>query len=454
MLAAGLMTPGFSLASRPKTKPNVLFIAVDDLRPELGCYGANWIKSPHIDELAAEGMVFKRAYCQVAVCGASRASLLTGLRPTADRFLKYYTWAQKEVPGAMTLPEEFRKNGYHCISNGKIFHHQQDTADRSWSDPPFKPRGGWKTLDPASKSMKGKKKGQGPFFEAPDVPDDAYRDGKVAEKTIRDLKRMKQSGKPFFIGCGFFKPHLPFYAPKKYWDLYDRDKIPIADNRFRPQNAPKALRGSKEIRSYHNRFLEYNSREWHKTARHGYAACVSYIDARIGKVMQTLNEIGLRDNTIVILWGDHGWHLGEHNFWSKHNVMHRATHSPLIVSAPGSPKNRSSQRLVEFVDIYPSLCQLAGISTTNQDLQGTSFVPLLNDPDRPWKKAAFSKYGRAVSVITKRYNYSEFKNGQRMLYDRQLDPEENINVAEDPKYQTAVPQLSLLLKNGYQSVFP
>ena len=455
LLAAGVLAPGLVRAKGAGKKLNVLFIAVDDLRPELGCYGHKWIKSPNIDKLAGRGTVFNRAYCQVAVCGASRASLLTGLRPTPKRFLNYYTRAQKDAPGAMTLPEEFRKNGYHCISNGKIFHHKNDTGDRSWSEPAWRSSLGWAAcLDPESKKMMGGKKKRGPWFEGPDVPDNAYVDGQTADKTIRDLEKMKKSGKPFFLACGFAKPHLPFYAPKKYWDLYDREKIALADNRYRPKNAPKMLRGSGEIHSYHNRNLKYNSDAWHAAGRHGYYACVSYIDAQVGRVLGALDKLGLRDSTIVILWGDHGWHLGEHNFWGKHNVMHLATNSPMIVSAPGFKVGQKSDRLVEFVDIYPSLCELAGIKTVNKTLQGTSFAPLLEKPDMPWKKAAFSKYGPAVSLITDRHNYAEFKNGERMLYDLKADPSENVNVAEEPANKDLVASLAKMLHDGYRSAKP
>jgi len=204
-----------SFADGGDARPNVLFIAVDDLRPELGCYGQEAVKSPNIDALARRGTVFNRAYCQIAVCGASRASLLTGLRPTAKRFLRFDTRAGRDAPGAMTLPEEFRKAGYHCISNGKVFHHKNDTAHRSWSEPSWRPAvGGMTFLHPESKTMIGGKKNRGPVFEAADVADNAYPDGQIADKTIKDLKRMKEQAKPFFIACGFLKPHLPFYAPR------------------------------------------------------------------------------------------------------------------------------------------------------------------------------------------------------------------------------------------------
>tara|TARA_B100000676_G_scaffold248798_1_gene252645 strand:+ start:1113 stop:2495 length:1383 start_codon:yes stop_codon:yes gene_type:complete len=436
-------------------KPNILFIAVDDLRPELGCYGGKQVQSPHIDKLAARGTTFHRAYCQVAVCGASRASLMTGLRPTWKRFLKYDTFAEKDAPDAMTLPGELRKNGYHCLSNGKIFHHKNDTATRSWSEDPWKPdMGGASFIDPKSKSMIGGRKKRGPVLEGPQVPDNAYPDGQIADKTIADLKRMKKQGKPFFIACGFIKPHLPFYAPKKYWDLYDPADLELADNRTLPRHAPSSLKGSGEVHNYHDRGMKYNSDEWHRACLHGYYACVSYVDAQVGRLMKTLDQLKLSKDTIVILWGDHGWHLGEHNFWGKHNVMHLSTRSPLIVSAPGFKPGQTCDRLVEFVDVYPTLMELAGLKTANDGLQGTSFKPLLEKPGLAWKKAAFSKYGPAVSLVTNRYNYAEFKNGEKMLFDLNSDPDENVNLSTSPKQKENLKRLGRILKDGWRGVLP
>ncbi|MDC0156435.1 sulfatase [Verrucomicrobia bacterium] len=436
-------------------KPNILFIAIDDLRPELGCFGGKEVSSPHIDKLATGGMIFNRAYCQVPVCGASRASLMTGLRPTEKRFLKFDTYAEKDAPDAMTLPEAFKTNGYHCISNGKIFHHNDDTAKRSWSEDPWKPSmGGASFLDPKSKSMIGGRKKRGPVLEFPNVTDNAYPDGQIANKTIADLKRMKKSDKPFFLACGFKKPHLPFYAPKKYWDLYDRASLELADNRERPKDAPSALRGSGEIHSYHDRGMKYNSEEWHRSCLHGYYACVSYVDAQIGKVMKTLDDLDLRKNTIIVLWGDHGWHLGEHNFWGKHNVLHLSTRSPLIVSAPGFKSGQACERLVEFVDLYPTLMDLTGLKSVNEGLEGTSFKPLLENPRLKWKSAAFSKFGPAESLITHQFNYAEFDDGQKMLFDLKKDPDENVNLAASPEHKKTLNRLAKMLKGGWREVLP
>jgi len=440
-----------SLAGGANSKPNVLFIAVDDLRPTLGCFGYEGIKSPAIDSFAARGTLFKRAYCQVPTCGASRASLMTSLRSTSERFRSYDCLAETDAPGAVTLPEEFKKKGYHCISNGKVFHHSEDTAARSWSEKPWRPSvGGSSMLDPASEKMISKRK-RGPVFESPDVPDNAYPDGKIADKTIEDLKRMKEQGKPFFLACGFVKPHLPFYAPKKYWDLYDPEKIELADNPYKPENAPKSLRSSGEIRTYHNRGIEYNSEEWHRSLRHGYYACVSYVDAQIARVLQTLDELGLRENTIVILWGDHGWHLGEHTFWGKHTLMTLSLNTPLIIAGPGVGEGQQTDRLVELVDIYPTLCELAGAPTANEGIEGTSFTPLLTHPTMPWEKESFSRFRNGEGVITERYNYVEYAmegktEGEYMLFDLKNDPGENINIAGNPENKGIIEKLSKRLE--------
>jgi len=454
-LTAGLILLG-GLIPRPASaeetlaKPNVLFIAIDDLRPELGCYGAKEIQSPNIDSIAKQGIVFERAYCQVPVCGPSRASMLTGIRPTSETCNK---WTVEEfAKNAVTLPQAFREAGYYTISNSKIFHGPEQAADRSWSETPTGHQSHKDMLDPDSKKfMKGER---GPFFEAPDVPDEAYLDGRTCVKSIEDLKRLSKMDQPFFLAVGFIRPHLPFYAPKKYWDLYDRDKITMADNRYTPENAPSALKGSGETRGYHDRGIKYNSAEFHKTARHGYYACVSYADTLVGKLLKTLDELGLRENTIVVIWGDHGWNLGEHNFWSKHNLVHNSTHAPLIISAPGFKKNIRSSDLVEFIDIYPTLCELAGIKLPTH-LDGKSMVPLLNDPTQKWKSNAYTRYGNGHTVTTRNYTYTEYgDNEQRMLFDRSKDPEENENVAKNPEYLEIVKTMSKLLAEGKHTITP
>ena len=423
-------------------RPNVLFIAIDDLRPELGCYGDTQAITPHIDKLASQGLRFDRAYCQVPICMGSRASLMTGILPTAKRFLGDCR-ADVDAPDAATLPETFRKAGYTTLSNGKIFHNRQDTAQRSWSEEPWQPGNHMQSHDPETTRRLSKTKQRGRIFEHPDVPDDAYPDGKVAKRTIEDLQRLKQGGKPFFLACGFIKPHMPFYAPKRYWDLYQRGQIRIAGNRQRPKNAPAELKGSAEFRSYHLADFDENSEDFHRMMRHGYLACTSYADKLVGDVLAELDRLGLAENTVVVLWGDHGWHLGEHNFWGKHNTMHLATRVPLIIRAPGKPTG-STKSLVETSDLFPTLCALAGIKPP-ATVQGRDFTMLLDKPDAPFREAAYSRFIKADAVITDRFSYTSYGKSE-MLYDLAKDPQENENVAARPEYAETVAKMKRLLQ--------
>ncbi len=442
-LAAGLMAAG-TVASAAE-RPNVLFLFIDDLRPELGCYGSAQVKTPNIDRLAEQGVRFERAYCQVPVCGASRASLLTGILPTRTRFVGFSARAQEDAPDAATLPQVFKDAGYTTLSNGKVFHHRDDTEDRSWSEPAWRVGNFVTSHDPETTRRLSATRQRGRIYEYPDVADDAYPDGQVAKKTIEDLQRLQQAGEPFFLACGFTRPHLPFYAPKKYWDLYERDQIEIADNRTRPVDAPGELRGSGEYRSYHLGDYEDNSDEFHRMMRHGYLASTSYIDKLTGDVLAELERLGLADNTLVVLWGDHGFHLGEHNFWGKHNTLHLSTRVPLIVRAPGKPAG-VSRALVETSDIFPTLCALAGIAVP-ATVQGRSFVELLEQPERPFREAAYSRFGPGDAVITDRFTYTSYGGGRsEMLYDLELDPDENVNVAGKPEHAETLKEVRLLLR--------
>ena len=467
-LAAGQLTKsalGAQVARKEVSmkKPNVLFIPIDDLRPQLNCYGQTQMVSPYIDELAGNGIIFQNAYCQVPVCGATRASLLTGVRPTRNRFVGYAARVDEDLPGALTLPEHFRKHGYTTISNGKVFHHRNDTADRSWSAPPWAPKAGgnWRNyLRPENQAVAVENEGRGPAFECTDVPDNAYVDGKVADRTIEDLHRLKDAGEPFFLAAGFIKPHLPFNAPKRYWDLYKREDINLADNPFRPSGAPNAaIHNWGELRQYfHIPAKGPLPDEMARELIHGYYAATSYTDAQVGRLMNELDKLGLRENTIVVLWGDHGWQLGEHSLWCKHCNFNTSLNAPLIVSAPGFTGEKKSHALVEFADVYPTLCELAKL-TLPDHLEGTSFVPLMDRPDQQWKKAAFSRYFAGDSIRTERYLYTEWtgKTGDtyaRMLYDHKVDPEENENISENPENNELVAQLSKMLRDGWQGIRP
>lgn len=443
---------GINLATAASDKPNVLFIAVDDLRPELGSYASPQAMTPNIDQLAARSLVFDRAYCTVPVCGASRASLLTGMLPTPRRFRSYLTRADRDAPNATTLPAVFKQAGYTTISNGKVFHVQQDSEAESWSEPAWRPEAGmWTSRDPQTMANLSKRK-RGFIAESPNVEDEAYHDGQVAIRTIKDLQRLKEQNEPFFLACGFLRPHLPFYVPKKYWDLYERDQIIIANNRQRPQNAPKKLRGSGEFRSYYLGDYDLNSEAWHKLMRHGYLASTSYADKLIGDVLAELDRLDLSDNTIVVLWGDHGWHLGEHNFWGKHNTMHLSTRIPLIIHVPDKSAGRTSA-LVETSDIYPTLCRLVGLDVPDT-VQGRSFNRLFEQPNQAFREAAYSRYGNADAVITRRFNYTRFRNGGEMLYDLKNDPQENVNVIAEPAYADTVQRMRALLDQRLEEAAP
>lgn len=448
-----LLFSGYALANdSPNTpdKPNVLFIAIDDLRPELGCYGAGHIHSPNIDKLSAQGVQFNRAYCQFPVCGPSRASLLSGLYPTGNRYLDNSALVEREAAELLTLPGTFRLAGYHTVANGKIYHYTDDSAGQSWSEPPFSLVSGKKLshmtyFDKESANYIGGTKNRGPFFEIADVPDDKYIDGQTCQKTIEDLQRLAQKEQPFFLACGLVRPHLPFYAPKKYWDIYDRNEIELADNRFLPEDAPMSLRGAGEIRSYHDRGVTYNSTEFHRVARHGYYACVSYADALVGRLLASLEDLGIRDNTIVVLWGDHGWQLGEHDFWAKNTLLHKAIRSPLIISAPGMDQNVGVDGIVELIDIFPTLCELAGVNSP-EHLEGVSMAPLMQDPSLPGKQAAYIRDTRGSAVVTADYIYTQYRGGEHMLFDHGNDPDENENVAGHPKYAQTISEMKELLE--------
>jgi len=443
-------------------RPNILFIAIDDLRPQLGCYGHSETLSPNIDKLASRGTIFERAYCNVPVCGPSRVSVMTGIRTHSGQ------WKTSNLKGKFTsLPSYFRQHGYHALSNGKVLHHMHDRKD-DWSEPPWRSAaiyhgtedwagynnyGVWQNEE-SSKHINPKSR-RGPYSEAADVPDNSYQDGKVADKTIADLKRLKKLQKPFFLACGFWRPHLPFNAPKKYWDMYNPKEVALASNRFSPKDLPDPCRTSGEIDGYALTGKRKQLEEFHREARHAYYACVTYVDAQIGKITKELDTLGLSENTIIILWGDHGWNLGEHNFWGKHNTLNNSLHSPLIVYAPGRREKSRTSRLVEFVDIYPSLCELAGLPVPGH-VQGRSFVPLMNNPEQEWKSAVFCKWSGCDAVKTDRYLYTEWKKGgkvtHRMLFDHKTDPFENINIAETAEAKDTADQLSKLLQAGWRSI--
>lgn len=448
-----------SIASNNKQqgKPNVLFIIVDDLRTDLGCFGNATVHSPNIDKLASEGMVFDRAYCQVPVCGASRASLLSGIRPSMNRFRTYSTRQDEDVPGIESLPAHFRNNGYTTASIGKVYHHIDDAME-SWSIAPWDSiikKQTWHDYvleenislqnDPEIKS--------GPAFECANVPDEAYRDGRFAQKAIEDLKHFQQSGDPFFLALGFVKPHLPFNAPKKYWDLYDEATLQLADNPFAPKNAPKqAMHNFGELRNYYG--IPKEGPVPDSTARkliHGYYAATSYTDAMIGKVLHGLDSLGLAENTVVVLLADHGWHLGEHGLWCKHCNFDKVLRVPLIIRTPRGKAARTLS-MTELIDLYPTLCELCGLEKP-EHLDGKSLVEVLRHPDHQNKTEIYSRYHNGETVINQRFAYTEWYNKQyesmaRMLYDHNNDKAENTNISEEQSSQATDDQLGVLLQEN------
>ncbi len=461
-----------SASTDAKSRPNVLFIAVDDLRPQLGCYGHDEIISPNIDRLAREGLLFERTYCQQAICMSSRASLMSGYRPDKGGIFKNGA-LYEHVPDALPVNQHFLDQGYEAVSLGKIFHHRSDEK-RGWSREAFHPKGNWEgrgyltpeaiaAVDAYTEAHpNAHRQGLGPAFERAEVPDNAYADGMIADQAIAELNRLQDQ--PFFLAVGFKKPHLPFCAPEKYWALYDEDEIRLADNPFTPKGAPReALTSWEELRGYAG--MPEKGGMPDGLARkliHGYYACVSYVDAMIGRVLDELDRLGLRGNTVVVLWGDHGWKLGEHGMWCKHTNFELDTHVPLIVSAPGMrARGGRTRALTEFVDIYPTLCDLAGLDKPDH-LEGLSMAPLLDDPDQAWKEAAYSQYPRGstmgYSVRTDRYRYTEWrraKDGEvrtRELYDHEKDPAENVNVVPDPGRRAVVERHSALLRKGFPCI--
>ena len=474
LLLIGAVWCPVSLVSAESTadrRPNILFIAIDDLRPELGCYGNEIVKSPHIDRIASQGLLFNRAYCQQAVCSPSRASIMTGMRPDTTEVWDLVTHFRKALPDVVTLPQYFKIEGYFTQGMGKIYHHGFDDPE-SWSVPTLYPKAPQGRANQSRKPGASKAEKRGPAVGRVDVPDESLHDGELTDMAITALRTMKSKSEPFFLGVGYIRPHLPFISPAKYWDLYDRTKIPLATNPFPPKDAPDfaIVRGPSELRSYLGTpDMPMLSEAFAREVKHGYYAAVSYVDAQIGRLIAELETLGLRENTIIVLWGDHGWKLGEHQAWAKHSNVENDTRVPLIISAPGMKQHgKKSDALVELVDVYPTLAELAGLPLPDT-LEGRSFAPLLDEPQQPWKDAAFSQYPRRVgqanlmgySMRTDRYRLTRWldsKNHNKVasveLYDLQSDPQENTNIAGDPAQKAVLEKLIKRWTAGWQGDKP
>ncbi len=515
-------------------RPNILFIAVDDLRPALGCYGDAVAKTPNIDRLASQGVLFTNTFCQQAICGPSRASLMTGLRPDSSGVVHNDVDFRDTVPDVVTLPEQLRRHGYQTTYVGKIYHGQMVDSERSWSRGPVQvasttpvPVGGYQL--PENQAIVQERREQsrekwgdvplggmacGPAFECADVPDNAYSDGRTTDIALATLRSFaEEQEKPFFFGVGFKKPHLPFVAPKRYWDLYHSNEWEPAENPFLGVQAPSlSVHSSFELRTRSN--IPDSGAIEPALARqllHAYFACASYIDAQVGRLMEALKRLGLEEKTIVILWGDHGWHLGEHGIWGKATNYEIATRVPMIVRVPGARANgQRSEALTELIDMYPTLCELSGIPVP-EHVEGCSFAPLLVDADLPWKEAVFSQFpapalrewaarplsepmrktffgplirkaeDRLAREFRDRYDKELFEHHvtgyavrtprYRMvrwvdvrepeskplaveLYDLPEDPQENINLASQRRYDDIVEVLSEKLQAGYRKAMP
>ncbi len=505
-LACGLTVALASLACRGEVpqRLNILFIAVDDLRPALGAYGDSLAITPNIDRLARSGVTFLQAHVQQAVCNPSRASIMTGLRPDSLRVWDLDTDFRKTVPDVVTLPQHFRQHGYFATVVGKIYHNILPDS-LSWSEPEMKIKGF--PYDPdavyhhrdnlaiqetrkAAAIAAGREARHIDQFrlwylkanatEAVDLPDSVYYDGAQTNYAVRKLAELSARGEPFFFGVGYYRPHLPFNAPQKYWDLYDRASIPLARSAEVPQGAPEmAINNMRELRGYADfsqvahPFKGSVTEDEARRLKHGYYASVSYIDAQVGRLLDALDSLGITQNTIVVLWGDHGYKLGEHNSWAKMTNHLIDTRAPLIVRAPGkaAPGTRLNQ-MVEFVDIYPTLSELAGLPTPTH-LQGMSAVPLLADSARPWKTATFSQFLRhgiwvgldslpymGYSIRTERYRYATWEQWEtkrttaKELYDHLNDPDETRNLAADPAMAATIDSLEARRLAGWRAARP
>ncbi len=437
-------------------KPNVLLICIDDLKPVLACYGDRVAKSPNIDRLASRGVLFENAYCNQAVCSPSRNALLTGLRPQTLGIYDLPTNFRKAAPDAVTLPQTFKQNGYHTESLGKIFHVGHGNTDDavSWSAEHWRPKirtyaSSENEPNADSKAGKNGKDPKGAPYESADVPDNTFHDGAVADEAIARLKAAKaRPDQPFFLAVGFIRPHLPFVAPKKYWDMYDPQSISLAPFQQAPEGAPEyAPQFGGELRSY--RGIPASGpvpEDQQRTLIHGYYAATSYTDTQIGRVLDALDSLQLDKNTIIVLWGDHGWHLGDHGMWAKHTNYEQATHIPFLVVAPGAQKNARTTALVESVDVYPTLCELAGLKVPTK-FDGKSFAATLRDVKQPTKEYIQHVYPRSTpdkgqvigrSIRNARYRLVEWKapgkpsdTADIELYDYQADPLEKKNIATE-----------------------
>jgi iduronate 2-sulfatase len=479
VLLAWVFVGSVFAANASSPRPNVLFIAVDDLRNDLGLYGDPLVKSPHLDRLAERSVVFDRAYCQQALCNPSRASVMTGLRPDTLRVWDLPTHFRDTIPEVVSLPEHFMKQGYFTQNIGKIFHNWRQDIEGdpvAWSVPAVMHFDSHYNDHAMVQGELPEDLATARKCEMRDVPDDAYFDGRVANLAVKALQERAGKAQPFFLAVGFWKPHAPFNAPKRYWDRYDRDEIPLPADNFWPEDAPEiAWHNSREILGSGG---DQPSPEEAREIRHGYMASITYMDAQIGKVLDELNRLGLAENTIIVFWSDHGFHMGEHSLWAKTSNFEYDAQVPLMISVPGmDTAGQRTQSLAELLDLYPTLIELCGLPPI-AELEGVSLQPVLVDVTASPRTHALTQHPRPAyfkgapdtmgySLRSDAFRYTEWRDWQsgeviaRELYDHRVDPGETRNVAGLETYADdvatsalALDQFNPIARPGWDPVLP
>lgn len=499
-----------SIAQVTQKQKNILFIAVDDLKPLINAYGENYMVTPNFDRLIKSGVMFENAEVQQAVCGPSRASVMTGTYPDRTKVWDLQTDFRESSPTLISMPEHLIVHGYNTVGIGKIYHKGSTSPGhdgKSWTIPHsipenYDPNYGAPSFsyyqDSATKAehkrlmeeaaADGKKPGQQrnyalkklkPSTESADVSDEAYQDGIYAKKAIELMNQLYKEKKPFFLGVGFQRPHLPFVAPKKYWDLYKRNDIKLANQNLIDGAPEYAYHTFGELRSHTDidkdaKLGQPLSEEKQRELIHGYMASVSYVDAQLGKLLDELERLKLTENTIIVLWGDHGYHLGDHTLWNKHSNFEQATRIPFIFSGPGVAKGEKIKTPVELIDLFPTVFELAGVKKSNQT-DGKSLVPLMDGNKKTTLKVDFalSQYPRkngkimGYSIRTERYRYTEWHGNNYCaaspydevniegieLYDFVSDPNETKNHAKDSDKSAVIKDLQAKLKAKINSIY-
>lgn len=456
LLAAVLL---FGVAATAATRPNVLFIAVDDMNSDLGCYGHPYVKSPNIDRLAKRGVRFDRTYCQFPLCSPSRSSIMTGLRPSQTKVFDLRYHFRTHMPGVVTLPQLFKNNGYYVARVGKIYHYGNpgDIGTSGLDDPAswtefVNPAGRDKTTLETDVINYTPQRGLGSamsFLADKEGKDEEHTDGKVALETIKLLE--KHRSESFFIAAGFYKPHTPYIAPKKYFDLYPLEQVQLPKE---PVDYLKSV-PAPALASTKPWPLFGVTPDQARECKRAYYAAISFVDAQIGKLLDAVERLKLTDNTIVIFWSDHGYHLGEHGLWMKQSLFEESARVPMILSTPWlKTRGQTCPRTVEFLDVYPTLADLAGLIPPN-NLGGVSLRPLLDNPQKPWNRPAFTQVQRGnfpgYAVRTERWRYIEWDDGQQgaQLYDEKTDPHEYNNLAGDPKHAAVVAEMKTLIRKNW-----